>query len=205
MGYLIVKRRIVRMGITLLTWPLRLIKSWEAEVKRQSCIADDTARFLPGSSVVNRGAREQIRVGPHSWIHGQLSIFRSSGVISIGSYSYVGEGSRIWCAADVTIGDRVQIAHNVNIHDHNAHPISASRRHLQVLGIYDGRLDMDDVRSSPIVIKDDVWIGFNATILKGVTIGEGAVIGAETVISKDVPPYAIMVGSPPRQIGTAPQ
>ena len=62
---------------------------------------------------------------------------------------------------------------------------------------------MTGVAMAPIVIEDDVWIGFNATILKGVKIGKGAIIGASTIITKDVPPYAIMVGSPARQVGTA--
>jgi acetyltransferase-like isoleucine patch superfamily enzyme len=47
----------------------------------------------------------------------------------------------------------------------------------------------------PIVVQDDVWIGYGATILSGVTIGQGAIIGARSVVSKDVPPYAIFVGN----------
>ena len=50
----------------------------------------------------------------------------------------------------------------------------------------------------PIVIEDDVWIGARACILPGVTIGHGAVIGACAVVSKDVPPYAVLVGNPGR-------
>ena len=46
-----------------------------------------------------------------------------------------------------------------------------------------------------IIVKDDVWIGFNCTILSGVTIGQGAVIGANSIVAKDVPPYAIYVGN----------
>jgi acetyltransferase-like isoleucine patch superfamily enzyme len=56
---------------------------------------------------------------------------------------------------------------------------------------------------APIVIEYDVWIGFNALIMKGVTLGKGAIIGAATMITKDVPPYAIMVGNPARQAGSA--
>jgi acetyltransferase-like isoleucine patch superfamily enzyme len=199
-----VKRRFAKLGILLLTWPLRLAELLETEVTKHSCAADETARFLPGSSIVNRGTREQIRVGAHSHIRGQLLTFGPGAPLSIGSYCYVGDNSRIWCAVGVTIGDRVLIAHNVNIHDNNAHPLSASARHLQALEIFAGREDpMTDVRMSPIVIEDDVWIGFNSTILKGVTIGRGAIIGAETVITKNVPPYAIVIGTPQRQSGVA--
>ena len=52
----------------------------------------------------------------------------------------------------------------------------------------------------PIKIENDVWIGIQSLILDGVTIGDGAVIGARTVVTKDVPPYAIVVGSPARII-----
>lgn len=48
----------------------------------------------------------------------------------------------------------------------------------------------------PIIIGDDAWIGFNAIILKGVTIGEGAVVGAGAVVTKDVPPYTVVAGNP---------
>ena len=59
------------------------------------------------------------------------------------------------------------------------------------------------IRDRPVIIEDDVWIGFNATILKGVRIGRGAIVGANTVITKDVPPYTIMVGNPARAVGSA--
>ena len=57
-----------------------------------------------------------------------------------------------------------------------------------------------DIKSDPIVIENDVWIGFNAVILKGVRIGKGAIIGACTVVSKDVPPFSVVVGNPMRII-----
>ncbi len=55
--------------------------------------------------------------------------------------------------------------------------------------------------SAPVKIEDDVWIGFNAAVMKGVTIGRGAVIGACAVITKNVEPYAIMAGNPARKVG----
>jgi acetyltransferase-like isoleucine patch superfamily enzyme len=126
------------------------------------------------------------------------------GTIKIGSYCYIGDHTRIWSAIGVTIGDQVLISHSVNIHDNDSHSRSASRRHRQAVKIFAGcDLDMSDVSMAPIVIEDDVWIGFNAVIMKGVTIGKGAVIGAATMITKDVPPYAIMVGNPARQVGVA--
>jgi len=53
----------------------------------------------------------------------------------------------------------------------------------------------------PVVIEDDVWIGLNCTILQGVTIGKGSIIGAGAVVTKDIPPYSIALGVPARVTG----
>ena len=62
-----------------------------------------------------------------------------------------------------------------------------------------------DVIRKPIVIKDKAWIGFNSIILKGVTIGEGAIVGAGSVVTKDVPPYTIVAGNPARIVREIPE
>lgn len=198
-------RRLARIGVYLLSWPLRAIEALEAKINRESCTAAPTARFLPGCLVRNLGNRDLIKVGDHTLIRGRLQVLSPEAKISIGSYCYVGDDSWIWCAAGITIGDRVLISHNVNIHDTNGHSISASMRHQQTRVIFSGH-DMDpliDVLSSPIVIEDDVWIGFNSMILAGVTIGKGAIIGAGSRVTRNVPPYAIILGAPQRQVGVA--
>ena len=106
---------------------------------------------------------------------------------------------------DLRIGNRVFISHGVQVFDNNSHSLSATERHerfreLMTLGAHQIR---ETVTCRPVVIEDDVWIGFNSAILKGVTIGRGAVIGACTVVTHDVPEYAIVVGNPARQVGTA--
>jgi acetyltransferase-like isoleucine patch superfamily enzyme len=61
-----------------------------------------------------------------------------------------------------------------------------------------GRTAPDAIDKGPTVIGNDVWIGFGATILSGVSVGDGAVVGARTVVTQPVPPYAIVVGNPAR-------
>ena len=59
---------------------------------------------------------------------------------------------------------------------------------------------MNDLREEEIIIEDDAWIGFNAIITKGVRIGKGAIVGAGTIITEDVPDFAIVVGNPAKII-----
>ena len=64
--------------------------------------------------------------------------------------------------------------------------------------------DWGCVNSQPIVIEDDAWIGMNCIILKGVTVGRGAVVGAGSVVTKDVPPWTLVAGNPARVIKELP-
>lgn len=79
--------------------------------------------------------------------------------------------------------------------------IVSGNHRINVLGKYMSEIAdsmKEDTDDQDICIKNDVWIGCNAVILKGVTIGEGAVIAAGSIVSKDVPPYAVVGGSPAR-------
>jgi acetyltransferase-like isoleucine patch superfamily enzyme len=174
-------------------------------ISKSICIADSTASFYPETKIYNTlGKKEKIQIGPHTACRGEINVFAPDGRVIIGSYCYIGDHSRIWSAISITVGNRVLISHGVNIHDHDSHPFSAAKRHAQEKGaLAEDEMNMSGVAAAPVVIEDDVWIGFNAIILKGVTVGHGAIIGAASVITKDVPPYAIMVGNPARQVGTA--
>jgi acetyltransferase-like isoleucine patch superfamily enzyme len=169
-------------------------------------VLDKGARLHSPSRIDNYQQNPSaIIIGTGSQILGQLLVLGHGGIIRIGEYCYIGEHSRIWSADSITIGDRVLVSHNVNIHDHNAHSLSALRRSLHVAQIFQSGhpKTLEDVSSAPIVIEDDAWIGFGSTILKGVTIGKGAIVGAATVVTKDVPAYAIVVGNPARIVGQA--
>lgn len=83
----------------------------------------------------------------------------------------------------VVIGDRVQFGPNVSIYTAGHDTSILSRRKFVEFG-------------HPVFIGDDCWIGGNVTILPGVTIGEGCTIGAGSVVTKDIPPFSVAVGSP---------
>jgi acetyltransferase-like isoleucine patch superfamily enzyme len=186
--------------------PFQLVDKLAVLLKKEACILQEGACLHPSSRIENnQERREAITIAARSQILGQLLVFGHGGNIRIGESCYVGEHSRIWSADSITIGDRVLISHNVNIHDNNSHSLSAQHRHLHFSQIltHGHPQKLDDVASAPIVIEDDAWIGFNSTILNGVRIGRGAIVGAATVVTKDVPAYAIVAGSPAKIIGHA--
>jgi acetyltransferase-like isoleucine patch superfamily enzyme len=150
----------------------------------------------------NQNDKNKIVVGKKSQIRGELLLFSQGGEIIIGENTYIGPGTKLWSANKISVGNRVLISYNVNIHDNNSHSLKAEDRHQEYLYIFNNfKLPMGiDLKAEQIIIEDDAWIGFNSTILKGVTIGRGAIIGANTVITHNVPPFAVVVGNPPRII-----
>lgn len=114
-----------------------------------------------------------------------MEVFRGA-CLTLGN-SYINSGTVIACANRITIGDGVAIARNVMIYDSDHHDVLDE--HNNVLN-----------HSKPIVIEDHVWIGVGAIILKGVTIGEGAVVAAGAVVTHDVPAGCMVAGNPARII-----
>lgn len=94
-------------------------------------------------------------------------------------------------AADrIEIGDRVLVGANATIVDTDFHPLDPERR----------RADINAGKSAPVVIEDDVFIGMNALILKGVRLGAGCVVGAGSVVSRDVAPGTTVSGNPAKPV-----
>ncbi len=166
-----------------------------------------SAMICPEARVENlRRVPEALRVGEHTVVRGELFILRHGGAIEIGEWCYVGASTRIWSAARVTIGARVLIAHACEIHDWNAHPIDARARHRHFRDILTTGhpAQLDDAPSTPVVIEDDVWIGFGSTVLKGVTIGRGSIVAARSLVTESVPPGVLVAGSPARVVRDLP-
>jgi acetyltransferase-like isoleucine patch superfamily enzyme len=99
-------------------------------------------------------------------------------------------GGAICVAEKVKIGHRVALGANSTIADTDFHPLDPVLR----------RQSAEKGKSAPVLIEDDVFIGMNSVILKGVTIGRGSVIGAGSIVTKNVPPFAIVAGNPAQVI-----
>lgn len=156
-----------------------------------------SVRFLRGGSVSNIAGRpERIAVAAGCRIAGQLLVFRHGGEIRIGEWCYVGEASRIWSASSIHIGNRVLISHNVNVHDCDSHALDAASRYAQFRAIAtSGHPESgDNVPARPIVIEDDVWIGFNSIVLKGSHIGARSVVAAGSMVRGEIPPDSLYMG-----------
>ena len=111
--------------------------------------------------------------------------FKGKKEIEIGDFVSINAYVHIWGHGGVKIGDRVLIAAHTAItsltHDHSK-----------------PQMRFAPIISKPVVIEDDAWIGSNSVIMPGVVVGKGAVIGAGSVVTKSVPPNAIVVGAPAR-------
>ena len=182
-----------------------LIKTIDA---RHRAIVGNNTRFKPASRIFNIGRNQKkIRIGSNCVICGQIQTFAHAGEVEIGDWVFIGQDTRIWSAESVTIGNRVLISHQVNIIDTTSHSLDAGLRFAQTQAIFTvGHPKTDPgLNSSAIKIGDDAWISFGASIMRGVTIGEGAVIGACSVVTKDVAPYTVVAGNPARFIKNLPQ
>jgi len=165
---------------------------------RATCRLGSRARLMRTARIRNiRGESDCIAVGANSIIRGELLTFAHGGKIEIGSWCYLGESSRIWSASLVQIGDRVLIAHNVNIFDNLTHPINPEVRHKQIQAMFTKghprQLDLDE---RPVRIDDDAWIGAGAFIMRGVRIGARAIVAAGSVVTKNVAADEVAAGNP---------
>jgi virginiamycin A acetyltransferase len=175
-----IKLRLVDLAFEVLRRPNRI--DWAAEVSPSARI---TASALHGP----------VRVDDHARLH-RVEV---SGPVHIGrNTSLWGPGIFVQArGAAIEIGSFCSIARWVSIHgyQHDARRITTHYIGRNVLG---RPIEEEVLAVGPISIGHDVWIGAGAHVMSGVSIGTGAVIGAASVVTRDVPPYAVAVGAPAR-------
>lgn len=150
-------------------------------------------------SGISLKANNRVTIGDACMVAARISFDGLSGVVSIGDRSYIG-ASHLVCHSSICIGEDSIISWGVTVVDHDSHSIRWEERSRDVTDWHLGSKDWTHVPVAPVKIGNRVWIGFNAIVLKGVTIGDGAVIGAGSVVTHDVPPGAIVAGNPARVI-----
>lgn len=147
---------------------------------------------LNDKCIVNNGRSTILRIDKNGTLNvlGDAAIFYGAditvftgGTLNIGN-SFINSDSKIRCHSNITIGDDCAISHNLTIMDSNAHYLNG------------------DNRKEDIKIGDHVWIGTHVTILSGISVGDGAVIAAGSLVNKDVEPRTMVAGVPAHVIKT---
>ena len=144
----------------------------------------------------------KLTIGSGTIFGGAISSDRPEAEVTIGSNTFIGN-SLFVCASRIVVGDDVLISWGCTIVDHNSHATEWGNRARDVADTMNGIKDWSHVNISPVIVENKAWIGFNVIILKGVSIGEGAIVGAGSVVTKDVPAYCVVAGSPARIVRQA--
>lgn len=131
----------------------------------------------------------QFVLGENSVVEDFATVANAMGDIIIGNRSRIGLGNTI--IGPVSIGNDVNLAQNIVVSGLNHNYMDVDRT-----------IKAQGVNTSLIVIEDDVWIGANSVVLAGVTIGKHVVIGAGSVVTKDIPAYSIALGNPAKVVKT---
>jgi acetyltransferase-like isoleucine patch superfamily enzyme len=118
--------------------------------------------------------------------------------VTVGDYTLI-NGALIMAEERITIGSYCLISWNVGIADSDFHPMDPALRRLDAIAVNPfTRARRPFIGKAPVTIGDNVWIGMNSTILKGVTIGDNSVVGAGAVVSRSVPANSVVAGNPAR-------
>lgn len=157
-----------------------------------------------GMPIIQKHRDSQIRFGPYLQLRSSarsnplganrpviLATWRAEAVLEIGE-RFGMTGGTICTAERVSIGHRVTVGANTTIMDTDFHPLDPVQR----------RQHPEAASTAPVTIEDDVFIGLQCLILKGVTLGQGCVVGAGSVVTRDVPAGAIVAGNPAKVVGS---
>jgi len=150
--------------------------------------------LIGGMPYVNENLK--IVIGDNVTIYGDAGfqgykVFKNP-ILEIGNNTFIGPAVRIGIGKEVKIGNHCLIAARVFIADHDGHHSDWKKRRENV------PVEKGDIK--PIIIEDDVWVGEGAFICKGVKIGQGAIIGARAVVTKDILPFTVVGGNPAKFI-----
>jgi acetyltransferase-like isoleucine patch superfamily enzyme len=186
-----VRRRLLHIACRLVQWPRILVCKLLSSARIHGKPTLNQPMQGVGLGVIVFSGNVNIGVFPSPFFfstYAYIEARNSSARISIGEGTWINNGfSAIAEHTSIMIGRRVLIGTNVEIYDSDFHGIRVDDRN-------NSRAEW----AKPVIVEDDVFLGSNVRVLKGVTIGRGAVIGNSSVVVKDIPPGVIAVGNPAR-------
>ena len=152
-------------------------------------------------SVNSPNPKEHVKIGCNSLLECEVILWDSSGKVEIGYNTFIGKYSTLWSASLIKIGDHVQIGRNCSFFDNNVHSLNHIERRIEYLHNKSKHITiLHNTAPHPLIIEDDVWIGAYVQVTKGITIGQGAIIGAGSTVTKSIPPFTMFAGNPARFI-----
>jgi galactoside O-acetyltransferase len=176
--------------------------------KHPSIEVDESANILDGARF-RINDTNSIKIGKNSLVGAFFNFESTQGKVIIGDNTFIHDGSKLTARSKITIGNYVMISWDCTIMDHTSHSLNHKDRVEDFERLLDSRVKnrqplldkcWDKVHVDPIVIHDHVWIGFDSIIMKGVTIGEGSIIGSGSVIRENVPPWSLVIGNPAKVV-----
>lgn len=185
------KLKLLSLLISVLALPLRVVEPFRNSIRRIFWLvwARGQRSDIPASTQLDGPVRihgsRRIKLGDHCRIGSNVELqTEEAGSITLGREVRLNRGTTICSYCEVTVGDYSLIGEFVSIRDAN-HGIEP-----------DALIKRQPHTSEPIIIGRDVWIGRGACLLPGIEIGDGAVIGANSVVTRSIPAGAIAVGTP---------
>jgi acetyltransferase-like isoleucine patch superfamily enzyme len=149
----------------------------------------DGLLFLGRRLELEIGRRAEVRFGRFVWIGDGSKIRCHEGVVEIGAKTVMGQECTISAYQRVRIGEQCVIADRAMFIDFD-HGVVEVERPIRVQGIY----------KRDVIVGSNVWIGYGACVLRGVSVGDNAIVGTNAVVTKDVPANAVVAGAPARVI-----
>jgi acetyltransferase-like isoleucine patch superfamily enzyme len=174
----------IKWGSTFLMWKLRLGRLGYRSIIGRVCHVDNPHRLFIGNKVrILPGARIEVFLQKNQRIDTPIPLVLIQGNVNIGHNFF------LTCASGVEIGEGTLISDTVAIIDN---------KHVHE-SIFESP-NREGIKSEPIIIEKNVTIYRCSTILAGVTIGEGSIVGAHSLVNDDVPPFSIVAGTPAKVI-----
>jgi acetyltransferase-like isoleucine patch superfamily enzyme len=146
-----------------------------------------------------RNKESRVHIGKDCLINGRLCLEDKSSFINIKNNVFIGGGTIIDCKESIIIEDNVLISYQCLILDHDSHDIISINRINDTYLFRNNLYDWSKIPSKPVLIKKNSWIGARSIIIKGVIIGEGSVVAAGSVVTKNVPDYTLVAGNPAQE------
>lgn len=181
------------------------------DVANSSFLNNSSIRFSLPEKIEKR---KYVVIGEKGIINANFVFESDKGGVKIGNNVHLG-GVTFISRDFIEICDDVTMAWGITLYDHNSHSIYWEERKFDNQQCYEDYIkfggnnivnkDWSNVVSKPIKIESKVWIGFDVTVLKGVTIGEGAVVAAKSVVVKDVEPWTVVAGNPAKVVKYLPE